>query len=226
MKLRLPLIVSLVLVGAMAALSAWAWRLVPDTARIAVHFAADGTANGFAGKTQALVMMPLVGLGVTVLFAAIPHLEPRRFNLTASAKFYGAVWIGVVAVLLVAHAGIVLGALHVAVKTAQLVIAAAAVLFVVIGNYLGKTRANFIAGIRTPWTLSSDYSWEKTHRLTGRLFVLTGVATLLVELTASPFAAITVMMASASAAALTGVVASYFYWRRDPARHANDGVPE
>src|SRR5258708_28004997 len=49
------------------------------------------------------------------------------------------------------------------------------VLFIFIGNYLGKLRRNFWAGIRTPWTLASDVVWERTHRFGGWLFVIGGL---------------------------------------------------
>ena len=49
-------------------------------------------------------------------------------------------------------------------------------LFIVIGNYLPKVRPNYLVGIRTPWTLTSDLSWDRTHRIGGRLFVLEGFA--------------------------------------------------
>jgi uncharacterized membrane protein len=49
------------------------------------------------------------------------------------------------------------------------------VMFMVIGNYLGKTRKNFFLGIRTPWTLASDEVWGRTHRLAGRLFIVLGL---------------------------------------------------
>jgi uncharacterized membrane protein len=49
------------------------------------------------------------------------------------------------------------------------------VLFIFLGNYMGKLRRNFWAGIRTPWTLASDVVWERTHRLGGWLFVATGL---------------------------------------------------
>lgn len=52
---------------------------------------------------------------------------------------------------------------------------AVSVLFIFIGNYLGKLQRNFWAGIRTPWTLASDIVWERTHRLGGWLFVGAGV---------------------------------------------------
>jgi uncharacterized membrane protein len=226
MSIRLPLIVSLLIVTAMAGLSAWAWTLLPDTARIAVHFDANGVANGFAGKQNALVMLPAMAAGLIVLLSAIPYIEPRRFNLAASAKFYKAAWIGVIAILALAHATIVLTALHVAVDIPHTALPAMAVLFIVIGNYLGKTRSNFFAGIRTPWTLTSDYSWEKTHRLTGRLFMLAGAATLVASFALAAKIAAEIMVAGLLASAAVGFVASYVYWRRDPSRHSSDGAPE
>jgi uncharacterized membrane protein len=226
MSIRLPLIVSLLIVAAMVGLSAWAWSLLPDTARVAVHFDANGVANGFAGKEQALLMLPAMAAGLIVLLGVIPYIEPRRFNLAASAKLYRAAWIGVIALLALAHAMIVLKALHVAVDVPHLALPATAVLFMVIGNYLGKTRSNFFAGIRTPWTLSSDYSWEKTHRLTGRLFVLAGAIALVASFALAAKLAAEIMVAGVLASAMVGVLASYVYWRRDPLRHSSDGAPE
>ena len=49
------------------------------------------------------------------------------------------------------------------------------VLFIFLGNYMGKLRRNFWMGIRTPWTLTSDVVWERTHRVGGWLFVAIGL---------------------------------------------------
>ncbi len=50
-----------------------------------------------------------------------------------------------------------------------------AVLFIFLGNYMGKLRRNFWMGIRTPWTIASDVVWERTHRLGGWLMVAVGL---------------------------------------------------
>lgn len=48
-------------------------------------------------------------------------------------------------------------------------------LLIGLGNYMPKVPANFFVGIKTPWTLSNDIVWAKTHRLGGYGFVLFGV---------------------------------------------------
>jgi uncharacterized membrane protein len=226
MSIRLPLIVSLMLVAAMAGLSAWAWNAIPPTAQIPIHWGMNGEANGFAGRDRALTMGPLLTLGLALVFAMIPRIEPRRFNLASSAKFYRAAWIGTLCLLAVVHTAVVLNALHIGANAREFVMPGVAILFILIGNYMGKTRSNFFAGIRTPWTLTSDYSWEKTHCLTGRLFMLAGAATLISSLALPATIASEIMVAGVLASALVGIIASYIYWRRDPARHSSDGAPD
>jgi uncharacterized membrane protein len=165
-------------------------------------------------------------LGLALVFAVIPRIEPRRFNLASSAKFYRVAWIGTLCLLAVVHTAVVLNALHIGANAREFVMPGVAILFILIGNYMGKTRSNFFAGIRTPWTLSSDYSWEKTHRLTGRLFMLAGTATLVAFFALPATTASEIMITGLLAAAAVGVVASYVYWRRDPARHSSDRAPE
>ena len=48
------------------------------------------------------------------------------------------------------------------------------ILFFFIGYMLRKAKRNFFIGIRTPWTLSSDYVWDETHRLGSVLFMVSG----------------------------------------------------
>ena len=50
-----------------------------------------------------------------------------------------------------------------------------ALLFIVIGNYFQKLRTNWFIGLRTPWTLSNEKNWKKTHRFTGRIYIILGL---------------------------------------------------
>jgi uncharacterized membrane protein len=48
------------------------------------------------------------------------------------------------------------------------------ILFIFIGYLLRQAKRNFFIGIRTPWTLSSDMVWDKTHQLGSILFMVSG----------------------------------------------------
>ena len=56
------------------------------------------------------------------------------------------------------------------------------ILFVVIGNYLPKTKQSYTMGIKLPWTLASEENWNRTHRLAGFLWVIGGILLILLTL--------------------------------------------
>jgi len=89
---------------------------------------------------------------------------------------------------------------------------------VLVADLLPKTRRNFVFGVLTPWTLSSDLAWEKTHRLAGRLFMLIGIAGLVSSFALDPEALLLTFVLPAVAAALWCVVYSYAVWRSDAGR--------
>jgi len=98
----------------------------------------------------------------------------------------------------------------------RFIIAASAVLIIVKGNYLPKTRSNWFLGIRTPWTLSSEVTWEKTHRLAGRLLMLAGFICLVGAFTVDGGWLIVLMLSTLMPPVLISVIYSYFVWRNAP----------
>ena len=218
MNLRPLMIANSALIAAMAGLSAWAWTRIPDGAHIPVHWNLAGEPDRFGSKLEALIAMPAVAALVTLFLLVLPRLDPRRANIEASAKFWNAVAIGVVLFVGYLHTLMVVSAMGRHIDMINAVLPAMSLLFIVIGNYLSKTRSNWFGGVRTPWTLSSEYSWEMTHRWSGRLFVLSGLLGILVWLLADAKIAIAVMVGSLLVTAVAGVVMSYIFWKNDPER--------
>lgn len=86
------------------------------------------------------------------------------------------------------------------------------------GNYLGKMRSNFFIGLRTPWPLSSERSWRRTHRWAGRVFVAVGLAMAVSALTPAPGQAMLALTGVLLLACLALVAYSYVVWRGDAER--------
>lgn len=215
---RAPLVLSLVLIAAMAAISAVSWPLIP-AGHIAIHFDINGRPDGFADRWFALTVMPLVASFVTAVFALAPRLGGRAGDrLLSGTKAWTAIWIGTVLVLGVAHVLIILYARHVLVDVAANAIAMTAVLLMVAGNFLGKIAPNDWAGVRTPWTRASDYAWEKTNRLGGWMLVGVGFCTLATFAFANRHAAVLVLIAGVAATLFVTFPMSRYYWKRDPDR--------
>lgn len=223
MNVRPLLFTNTVLIAAMAGISAWAWQAIPETAQLPVHWNIEGQADRFGSKGTALLLLPAIALVLTLVFVFLPRIDPRRKNLESSGKMWNASAIGVVALLAYVHILTTLNALGRAIDIGDYLLPALAILFIVIGNYLSKTRSNWFAGVRTPWTMSSEYSWSKTHRLASRLFMGTGLIVLAAWFVVSTKIAIIVLIGALFATSLIAVVASYFYWLRDPARATTQG---
>ena len=212
---------SAAVVAGMVAIGAWAWIQLPAGAEVPIHWGPDGTPNGYASKTVGLLLLPLIAAGVAVLLAAIPRIEPRRANLERSGKAYGAIWAGVMLLLGGIQVIVVATSLGATLDVSRLMLFGTGALFIVIGNYLPKVRSNYMVGIRTPWTLTSDLAWDRTHRLGGRLFVVEGLVFLVLGLVGvSPeYLAIAIVVAIV---VLVVVLFGYSYqvWKSDPARRS------
>lgn len=220
MNLRPMLFVNAALLAGMVGVSLWAWDQIPDGAQVPIHFNLSGEPDRFGSKLEALTAMPIVLVVMTLLLYVLPWLDPRRANVEASAKFWNAIAIGVTLLLAYIHVLLTLTATGSAVEMGSAIVPAINVLFILLGNYLAKTRSNWFAGIRTPWTLSSEHSWEKTHRWTGRLFVLSGLTGLAAWFVTDTQTAMLISLAALFVTIIAAFVMSYIFWKNDPNRVA------
>jgi len=218
---RVALIASAMALIAMFALSAWAWGAIEGN-RIPVHWDIQGRPDGYGGKFEGLMILPLVCAALVALFAAIPLIEPRRAHLARSMPAFVLVWLALLAYLSLAHGALLFAAFGHEVNMATVFSSGIGLVFIVIGAVLHRVRSNFMFGVRTPWTLSSERSWRLTHRLAGRLFVWAGVATLvagvIARLTELAWLPAVALLVGALGAALVSTVYSYVVWRGDPDR--------
>ena len=211
-----------VIIGLMLVLAAYAWVKLPAGMPIPIHWGLDGQPDNYAGKTLGLLSLPLTGVFLTLVYCLIMRIEPRQHNMRLSARAITIIWVSGMGLLAVTQGFIVVTALGKQVDVTMLTTVVCGVLFITIGNYLGKIRSNYFAGIRTPWTLSSDLAWDKTHRFGGKLFMLLGVLFLLTiyfhdqylffVLLASEMVLVVVMLS----------IYSYFVWRTDVNRRNSD----
>ncbi|HEX7099953.1 MAG TPA: DUF1648 domain-containing protein [Acidimicrobiia bacterium] len=218
MKLR-PLYVAAGLVLAvMLAVSIWAWPQIPDDALIPTHWNAAGEADGFSSKPFGLFGLPAVCAGVTLLLAVLPRVEPRRQNLEKSARAYIAIGMATLLLMAAIHVAAVLSTVGVDVNVSSVSVVTLSVLLCVMGVALRRVRSSWLFGIRTPWTLTSERSWKRTHEVGSVVFLVVGIASLLVALAADPSVALWAQLGAIGVGVVGLVVYSYLVWRNDPHR--------
>jgi uncharacterized membrane protein len=203
------------LVGTALGLSAVMFPRLPD--RVPSHWDAAGNVNGYTSRAWAVSMMPAIMVALALILPRLPAIDPRRANYEKFRPTYDLVVNLVLALNLFIHAAVLGAGAGLRISMDKITPLAVGVVFLVLGNVLPRARSNWLFGIRTPWTLSSDRVWERTHRLGGVLFVIAGFL-LIAAVFVPPRAAFVMMVATGGGAAIIPIVYSYFVWRQEARR--------
>lgn len=175
-KLTNYLIIFIIL--AMIFAGAFLWNRLSDP--MASHWNINDEVDGYTSKFWGVFLMPVLSLGMFLLFLVIPNIDPFKANIAQFRETFNLfilflfVFLGYVWKLSIAWN---LGFTNFKMSTSLL--PALGLLLIFIGYTLRKAKRNFFIGIRTPWTLSSDTVWDKTHQLGAVLFIASGALALI-----------------------------------------------
>lgn len=201
------------MIVAMFVYAAIVWGSAPD--QIPVHWNLEGTVDRYGGKLEGMLLLPIAALGIYLLLLVIPRIDPGRANYKSFAKTYTIIRVSVTLMMAIIYVATQLAIFKFSVNMGMFVCCAVGIFFLLLGNVMGKIRPNWFVGIRTPWTLSSHLSWNKTHRLGGWLFMLQGLMLIGVGVISTPWA-LGIMLTTVLGSVAFLVVYSYFVWRSDP----------
>ena len=141
--------------------------------QIPTHFDFSGAPDGWSSRPVAVFALPVLMAALNFFLHLCLEKDPRRANMSTALT---AICQWLMPVLSVLVYGLTLGtALGYPVRVETVVP-------LLIGNYLPKTKQSATMGIRLPWTLASEENWNRTHRLTGFLWVASGILFILLTL--------------------------------------------
>ena len=206
--------VLLALIGAGASLAVY--RRLPET--MAVHWDIDGNPNGWMPRAFGAFFGPVFMLVLWQLMRLLPRIDPREPNYARFGDAYDTIVAATLLLLLATHGIILAVALGYDVAVPRLVPALVGGLFVVIGNVMPRMRSNWWFGVRTPWTLSNDRVWARTHRLAGFSMTAAGLVMIAAALLLPVRLGLPVLIAAVVAATIGPVVYSYLTWKREQKR--------
>jgi uncharacterized membrane protein len=186
------------------------YPFVPEV--MASHWNARGEVNGTISRFWGLFLFPLISLGITGLLFLIPKIDPLRANIKKFKNYYYGFVIAFLVYFLYIYILTLVWNLGWRFNFSQTIIPAVGLLMFFAGFLVSKAKRNFFIGIRTPWTLSSDEVWNRTHKLGGRLFKAVGV--LILILSFIPTIAIYVLLGLVPGITIWLVIYSYVLYRR------------
>ena len=122
---------------------------------------------------------PALKAAVLGLFAALPRIDPLGESVEEFREQYYTFVIPAVSLLTTVHLLVLAWNAGYRFEPMQTLAPAIGVLFYSAGIPLERAERNWFVGIKTPWTLSSDDVWKRTHERAGPLFRLAGVVAML-----------------------------------------------
>lgn len=164
------------LLAIIASLGVWGffYRTLPN--QMASHWSiGSGEVDGYSSKISNFFMLNGILILLYVLLIFAPRMDPKKNNYKAFSSSYGIMTSVIMLVLSGVNIFVVLWNAGYDVPMTRIAPIVLGIIFLVIGNFMPKVRPNFFVGIRTPWALSNDSVWRKTHRFTSKLYFVSGV---------------------------------------------------
>jgi len=182
------------------------------------HWDAAGRPNGSMGKFWGLFLLPIILLILDIVWYVLPKIDPLRKDFIGFRHVYDFFWILLSAFLAYVYALTLAINIGLSFNLLQALLPAIGVFIFCLGALMPYVKRNWFFGIRTPWTLSSESNWDRTHQFGGKLFMLAGVIAILAGLAAPHLTVGAIIGISVGAdilAALASIVYSYVLYHRE-----------
>ena len=170
-------IIILVIIILSFAVGIYLYPQMPE--RMASHWNAQDQVDGYMSRFWGLFLMPIMSVGLWALFVLIPKIDPLKENIERFRKYFDGFMVLMIAFLFYIYLLTASWNVGIRFNMGRLIMPALGILFYYIGILLEHTKRNWFIGIRTPWTLSSEVVWDKTHKKGGKLFKIAGGLALL-----------------------------------------------
>ena len=188
------------------------WNKIPD--KVPTHFDIKGQPDDYSGKTFALLLMPVMNIIIYFILFIVPRIDPRKKNYAAFGSSYQNI-------RMLIHLFFVGMFIFITQTTSggqplklNAFLSGLLLFFALLGNYMRTVRSNFFVGIRTPWTLSNDIVWRKTHELGGKIWFYSGIVLAIIIFFLPQTAAVIVMFCGIFLMVIIPVVYSYVEYRK------------
>jgi len=161
------------ILGVVAIVSIYFYTHFP--AVVPTHWGINGEVDAWSSRAIGAFLFPGIIIFTYSIFLFLPMLDPKKERYEQFEKVYGVFKNTIIVFMAIAYFITGLYALGYNIAVGRIMPMMIGVLFIILGNYMGKLKSNWFVGIKTPWTLSSEDVWNKTHNFGGKVFVISGL---------------------------------------------------
>ncbi len=186
---------------------------VPDI--IPVHWGVDGQIDGWGQKYMLFVFWGIAA-GVNFLMLFAEKIEPKEGSYDKFRKVFDIMRLFVTGLM----CGLVLLTIAFTFNPQfadmnGIMYPAMGIMFVLLGNYMPKVKHNYTFGIKTPWALASETVWNKTHRISGPLWMAEGAVIFSLAFVKNTTVASIIMLITMIVVIIIPMVYSYFEFKKE-----------
>ncbi len=209
--MKIAIIAELIIIVLAFAVSFYYYPQLPD--QVASHWNAAGEVNGYTSRLMGAFFVPVLAVGLLLLFLAIPHIDPKKRNIEKFRRYYDGFIVIMLFFLLMVHVQTLLWNTGTIISMMITLSIGIGILFFYAGILMKNAKMNWFIGIRNPWTLSSEKVWDKTHALGSKLFMLSGIIAMAGVIW--PIYAIFFIIIPVISTAIYTTVYSYFEYQKE-----------
>ena len=174
---KTSIIFPLLLIALSLIIAIYFYPILPP--QLATHWGINGQADGYSSKAFGLFFMPVLSILLFIIFISLPKIDPYKKNFDQFKKYFQNFINIIFSFLFYLYLVTIIWNLGFRFNMIQVLSPAFSTLFYYAGVLTSKAKRNWFVGIRTPWTLSNEKVWDKTHKIGGKLFKITGLISLL-----------------------------------------------
>jgi uncharacterized membrane protein len=213
MSTRTTTIIVLLMIATATLAGLLLWNRLPD--QMASHWNINDQIDGYMPKFWGVFLLPLITLGMLVLFLVIPAIDPLKANIAQFRSAFNLFIVLIVAFMVYLYGLTLTWSLgYTNFRMSGAMLPAIGLLFIFIGFMLRQAKRNFFIGIRTPWTLASDTVWDETHRVGAVLFIISGVVAFIGGFFGG-FAALCFLLVPTMGSTIFLLIYSYILYQRE-----------
>jgi uncharacterized membrane protein len=174
---KISVLFPIILIIASFLIGIYFYPFLPD--QVATHWGSNNQVNGYSSKAFGLFFMPILSVFLFFLFISLPKIDPYKKNFDQFKNYFQNFINLIFVFFFYIYSITIVWNLGFNFNMVQILSPAFAALFYYAGVLMSHAKQNWFVGIRTPWTMSNEKVWNKTHKIGGKLFKLTGLISLL-----------------------------------------------
>ncbi|MFA6308064.1 MAG: SdpI family protein [Patescibacteria group bacterium] len=172
-KIKFYDIVSILIILAVAISTYYFNSVLPD--RVITHWDFNGQADAWGDKSLLVVFVPFLIIALYIMLRFLPKMDPKKENYIKFDSAYHAFRLLLVVFMAIIYFVSVYINLGYDLPMSDLMTWLVGGFFIGIGFLIKDVKQNWFMGIRTPWTLSSEEVWRKTHLMAQKVFIIGGI---------------------------------------------------